>query len=110
MNGYDKLTEEEIKELSETAWDVFHLTSSFGRNENITNFANVWMLEDRIQLSHTITCGPFQIHFTRICFFPTKTANYTITKNLLNELFLLNRENNERILNEYIEQRLIQMT
>ena len=45
INSYENLTENEIKKLSETAQDLFHLIHSFRKNENITNFRNVWMLE-----------------------------------------------------------------
>ena len=38
---------------------LFHLIYSFDKNGNITNFVNVWMLQDPIQMDTTITCGPF---------------------------------------------------
>ena len=76
------------------------------------------MLEDAIQLSHTITCGPYQLYFYKNLFFSDKDSklhNFKILTNaaletLLDELFSLNRESNERIINKYIEQRRIQMT
>ena len=43
MNSYKNLAENETKKLSETAQDLLHVIHSFGRNENITNFVNVWM-------------------------------------------------------------------
>ena len=49
MNGYYNLTAIEIDKLSETAQDFFHLIYCFGKNEKITNFVNVWMLEDPLQ-------------------------------------------------------------
>ena len=45
INSYENLTNNEIKKLSETAQDLFHLIHSFGKNENITNFRNAWILE-----------------------------------------------------------------
>ena len=51
MYSYESLAEKEIKNLSETAQDLFHLTYNFGKNENITNFVNMWVLEDPIQKS-----------------------------------------------------------
>ena len=53
MNGYKNLAEKEI----------FSLIYGFSKNENITNFVNVWMLEDPIQMDTAITCGPFQPYF-----------------------------------------------
>ena len=54
------------------------------------------MLEDPIQMSKTVTCGPFQIYFYENLFFPTKTVKLKATSSaieiLLNELFTLDRE------------------
>ena len=63
MNVYEKLTETETKKLLESAQDFFYLIHSFGKNKQLTNFVNVWMLEDPIQMPKTVTCGPFQIYF-----------------------------------------------
>ena len=49
MNSYQNLVENETKKLSEIAQDLFHLIHSFGKNGNITNFVNMWILEDPIQ-------------------------------------------------------------
>ena len=46
MNAYERLKENEIKKLSESAQDLFHLTRSFGKNEQVTIFVNVSILED----------------------------------------------------------------
>ena len=70
MNGYKNLAEKEIFNLSSAAQDFFHLIYSFGKNENITNFVNIWMLEDPIPMETTITCGPFQLYFYENLFFP----------------------------------------
>ena len=93
-----------------TAQDLFHLIQSFGKNENIANFVNVWMLEDPIQKP--------TMYFSENLFFPdvsSKLHSYkkltnTALETLLNELFTLNPENNEQTINEYIKQRQINMT
>ena len=81
MNAYEKLTESRTKKLSESAQDFSHLIHTFGKNEQITNFVNVWMLEDPMQMPKTVTCGLFQIYFYKNLFFLTKTAKCTATKN-----------------------------
>ena len=48
MNAYERLKENETKKLSESAQDLIHLIHSFGKNEQLTNFVNVWMLKDLI--------------------------------------------------------------
>ena len=49
MNSYESLAEKETKNLSKTAQHLFHLIHNFGKNENITNFVNMSVLEDPIQ-------------------------------------------------------------
>ena len=81
MNSYKNLAKNKTKKLSETAQDLFHMIHNLGKNENITNFVNVWMLEDPIQKSTTVTYWSFQLYFYKNLFFPpTKTANYAVKK------------------------------
>ena len=81
INSYKNLVENEIEKLLEIAQDLFHLIHSFGKNENITNFVNVGMLDDAIQKPTAVTYGPFQLHFYENFFFQRKTANCIVTKN-----------------------------
>ena len=107
-----KLTENEIKKLSETGQDLFHLTYTFWKNENIANFVNVWMLEEPIQDPKTVTCGPFQQYFYENLFFTEENRKLLDPKNLTNaaletlleELFALDIEQNETTINQYIRE------
>ena len=118
MNGYKNLAVKRILNLSSAAQVFFYLIYNFGKNENITNFVNVWMLEDSIQMEITITCGAFQLYFYEKLFFPDKNCKLQSYKKLtnvaletiLNKLFTLDRENDEQIINEYIKQIQINMT
>lgn len=100
MPSYKKLIENEINKLSETRQDLFHHIYSFGKNENITNFVNAWMLEDPMQDLKTVTFGPFQLYFSDNLFFPneiSKVHSYEKLTNvaletLLNEPFTLDIE------------------
>ena len=69
MNAYERLKENETKKLAESAQDLFNLIHSFGKNEQLTNFVNVWMLDDPMQMPKTVTCGPFQMYFYENLFF-----------------------------------------
>ena len=82
MNGYYKLTANEIDKLSETAQDSFHLIYCFGKN----NFVNIWLLQDPLQKkknktsnnnnkkNNTVICGLFQIYFHKNLFFPNNDS------------------------------------
>ena len=121
-NAYDKLNENEHKKPLESAQDFFHLIHSFGKNEHLTNFVNIWILEDPVQMSNTVSYCIFKylfkFIFTKTFFFPyenSKTHSYKkLTNNaivtLLNELFTLHQEINEQLMNEYIRQKQIDMT
>ena len=112
MNSYKNLAENETKKLSETAQDLIHLIHSFEKNENITNFVNMWMLEGPIQKPTTVTCAIFQWYFYENLFLPDKNSSLnsyqkltnTPLETLLNERFALNPENNEQTVNKYIKQ------
>ena len=78
MNAYENLTESEIKNLSESAQNCFHLIHSFGKKEQLTNLVNIWMLEDSIQMPK-VTFGPFQIYFYKT-FFTTQATKWAATK------------------------------
>ena len=69
MNAYERLKENETKKLAGSAQDLFNLIHSFGKNEQLTNFVNVWMLDDPMQMPKTVTCGPFQMYFYENLFF-----------------------------------------
>ena len=112
MNGYYNLTANEIDKLSEIAQDFFHLIYCFEKNEKITNFVNVWMLEDPLQKKNTVTCDLFQVFFYEKIFFPDnnrkihdyKKITSEALETLLNELYSLDQEQNEKAINEYTKQ------
>ena len=74
MNSYENLAQNEIKKISETAQDLLYLIHNFGKNEIITNFVKVCMLEDPKQKPATVICGPFQLYFYKNLFFPDENS------------------------------------
>ena len=84
MQGYEKLTNNEILSLSETARNVFHLLQNFYKNENIKKFVNVQLLEDPTQKIESSTSGPFQFYFYENLFFPDENSNLHSYKKLTN--------------------------
>ena len=113
MKTWPKMKQKNYRKLHKT----YFIWYSFWKNENITNFVNVWMLEDPIQKPTTVTCGPFQLYFYENLFFPDKNSKLhsykkltnTALETFLNKLFTLKPENNEQTINEYIKQWQINM-
>ena len=70
------------------------------------------MLKDPIQEPKTVTCSPFQLYFYENLFFPDENSKLHDHKKLtnialetlLNELFTLVIEQNERTINEHIRE------
>ena len=100
---YRNLSHAEILELSSTAKDLFHLISKFGKVNNIKNEITLYLVDDQLQESTSDTCGMFQLYFYKNVFDPLHNSNIInddkLTKDtvlkLLNELFSLNRQENE---------------
>ena len=115
IKAFNRLTNEEIKRLSETAQDFFHFIKSFGKLNNLQNYVELWLLKDAIQkqkLQHAVL---FRFTFTIMLSYQTKKVKYTHIKNwqkkaietLLNELL---DKKNERTIQEYMRQMNITLT
>ena len=81
----------------------------FGKLHNIENEVTVFSLDDQLQKIETDTCGIFQLYFYYNLFNPFNESSIvqdnviskrTIEK-LLNEIFSLNKEQNENIVTQF---------
>ena len=63
MNPCKKLSKREIDSLSDTAHDFLYFVQSFGNKLEVSDFVNLWLMEDQIQDLDSVTCGIFQIYF-----------------------------------------------
>ena len=70
MNACKNLSSKEIARLSATARDFFHFVQSFGDCLKIKDSLNIWMVEDPIQMTETVTSGIFQLYFYKNWFNP----------------------------------------
>ena len=68
------LLEEEIDSLSDTARNFFRFILAFGIKLKLRNFANIWMVKDRLQDLDSSTCGVFQLYFYDNLFSPNKNS------------------------------------
>ena len=118
MKGYSELEQNEISVLSETIRDFFHFVKSLGENEKQKTTVGVWMLEDLIQKIETSTCGPFQIFFYSNSILPDANSKIQMYKKLtkeavetlLNEPFTLDKEQNENIIRNYMDEKNLTLT
>ena len=62
MNACKSFSSKEIEKLSDTARDFLNFVQSFGEFLKIKDSLNIWMVEDPIQMTETVTCGIFQLY------------------------------------------------
>ena len=106
MREYEKISD---KQLKTTTQDLLHLMYEFGKLHNIQDEITVFSLDDQLQKIETDTCGIFQIYFYYNLFNPFSDSSiikdkvltkHTIEK-LLNEIFSLNQEQNEKVITQF---------
>ena len=111
---YEKI--KDTKQLKTTTQDLLHLMYEFGKLHNIQNEITVFSLDDQLEKIETDTCGIFQIYFYYNLFNPFSDSSiikdkvltkHTIEK-LLNEIFSLNQEQNEKVIEQFAQQNNIQ--
>ena len=109
MREYEKISD---KQLKTTTQDLLHLMYEFGKLHNIQDEITVFSLDDQLQKIETDTCGIFQIYFYYNLFNPFSDSSiikdkvltkHTIEK-LLNEIFSLNQEQNEKVIEQFAQQ------
>ena len=107
MREYEKI--KDLKELRTTTQDLLHLMYEYGKLHNIENEVTVFSLDDQLQKIETDTCGIFQLYFYYNLFNPLNKSSivqdhviskHTIEK-LLNEIFSLNKEQNEKVVTQF---------
>ena len=97
MSACKNLTENEINSLSESAGNFFYFIQAFGIKLKLRGFVNIWIVEDRLQVLDSATCGIFHIYFYQNLFNPEENRkiqgnaklNKKTVETLLNEIFSL---------------------
>ena len=107
MLQYEKI--KDMKQLRTTTQDLLHLIYKYGKLHNVQDEITVFSVDDQLQKIETDTCGIFQIYFYYNLFKPLINSSvikdnvirkHTIQK-LLNEIFSLNKEENEEIVTQF---------
>ena len=111
MTEYEKI--KNGHNLRETTQDLLHLMYEYGRLHNVNDVVTVHALDDQLQELQSDTCGIFQIYFYYNLFVPfenssiieDKTLNKRTIEKILNEIFSLNRETNEKIMENFAKEK-----
>ena len=101
----------EYERIQKTAQDFFHALYEFGRVHN-RHVVDVFMVDDQLQNLESDTCGIFQLYFYTNVFLPkegskiinnSKLTMKTIST-LLNEIFTLDINENERLVESFAKE------
>ena len=107
LNACKHLSKNELDNLNDTARDFFYFAQSFGNKVRLTDFVNLWVVEDRIQDLDSVTSVISQLYFYDNLFNPNGNSkiqnkaklNKKTIEILLNELFTLDdQQQNEKII------------
>ena len=101
--------------LRETTQDLLHLMYEYGRLHNINDTITIHAVDDQLQRIETDTCGIFQLYFYYNLFVPYENssivADNKLTKStvekILNEIFSLDRDLNEKIIESFAKEKNI---
>ena len=117
MKACKNLSEKEVVNLSDTSHGFFYFVQSSGDFLKVKDYLDIWMVEDPIQMTETVTCCLFQFYFYKNLFNPDQNSKMQnkkrLTKktieNLLKELLSLDKEDNERLKEQYATDKNMQL-
>ena len=103
LNVWEKMSNQKKSQLNETATYFFHLLYQFAKLKKV-NKMNIAIVENDLQKLSSSTCGLFQLYFYKNLFDPPlqskilshKILNISTVETLLNEIFTLQAEENEK--------------
>ena len=111
MSEYEKI--KTGHRLRETTQDLLHLMYEYGKLHNIKDVVTIHAVDDQLQEISSDTCGIFQLYFYYNLFVPYENSSIVDDKKLtkktvekiLNEIFSLDRETNEKIMENFAKEK-----
>ena len=94
MKACKNLSEKEVVNLSDTSHSFFYFVQSSGDFLKVKDYLDIWMVEDPIQMTETVTCRLFQFYFYKNLFNPDQNSKMQNKKRLTKQN---NRKATERI-------------
>ena len=113
MSKYEKI--KTGHRLRPTTQDLLHLIYEYGKLHNVKDSVKIHSVDDQLQKIETDTCGIFQLYFYYNLFVPYENSDIiedkllskgTVEK-ILNEIFSLDRNLNEKIIKKFAKEKNI---
>ena len=113
MKKYEKI--KNCHRLATTTQDLLHLMYKFGKLHQINDVVTVHLGDDQLQKTETDTCGIFRLYFNVNLFTLLKNSSIVNHKKLLkstlekllNEIFYLDRDKNESLVEQFAVEKYI---
>ena len=113
MREYEKIRNGH--RFTTTTQDLLHLMYELGKLRKINDVVIVHLVDDQLQKIETDTCGIFQLYFYVNLFTPLKNSSIvndkklskSILEKLLNEIFYLDRDKIESLVEQFAEEKEI---
>ena len=99
MREYEKI--KDLKELRTTTQDLLHLMYEFGKLHNIENEVTVFSLDDQLQKIETDFYYNLFNPLNKSSIVQDNVISKRTIEKLLNEIFSLNKEQNENIVTQF---------
>ena len=115
MEEYKKI--KTVNRLSETTQDILHLINEFGKFNSLKEEVRAHFVDDQLRKTETHACGVFQLYFFVNLFNPDENCvvieDKILTKKaiekLLNKTFSTSKEENERKIEDFIDEKQVKM-
>ena len=113
MSEYEKI--KTGHRLRPTTQDLLHLIYEYGKLHKVKDTVKIHSVDDQLQKIETDTCGIFQLYFYYNLFVPYENSDIiedkllskgTVEK-ILNEIFSLDRNLNEKIIEKFAKEKNI---
>lgn len=113
VENYKKITKELRSRLTTTAIDLFHMTNEFAKVHNNKKEVILYLLDDQLQNTNSDTCGFFSTLFLyKNLFIPTLNSqilnenklNKQTIEELFNEIFTLDKQENEQKVEKFAKE------
>ena len=104
-----------MNRFNETIEDILHLINEFSKKHNLKEEVRVHFADDQLQKTENNSCGVFQLYFFVNLFsldensviIEDKTLTKKTIEKLLNKIFSIDKEENKRKIEDFIDEKQI---
>ena len=106
LSAYQKLKENKINSLTDTAQDMLHLLAELAKLNKVRHEMKLILVDDKSQKIDTYTCGNFKLYFYKNLFDPVKNSKILEHEHLTkrNYVNIADQDENECRIKTFLKQ------